>query len=120
MVSSICTSIAYERSCGTAGMARRSVERTKKLPWNEDMRRSSDEMISKSFESSIGPLTLRCTNTHDSLQHDGHGEDLAELMRKLDSVFCPRSVERWVEERLASGVVWQASCKDTCKSEARL
>ena len=32
-------------------------------------------------------------------------------MHELNSVFCPRSVERQVEERLASGVVWQASCK---------
>ena len=32
-------------------------------------------------------------------------------MRELNSVFCPRSVESRVEERLVSGVVWQASCK---------
>ena len=56
-------------------------------------------------------LTPRSADTHDNLQHEGHSEDLAELMRELDSVFCPRSVERRVEECLASGVVWQASCE---------
>ena len=41
MVSSMVISMAYDWSWGTAGIANRSVERTKKLPWNDDMRRST-------------------------------------------------------------------------------
>ena len=40
IVSSMVISMAYDWSCGTAGIANKSVERTKKLPWNDDMRRS--------------------------------------------------------------------------------
>lgn len=87
-------------------MARRSVERTKKLPWNEDIRRPTKRKQNREihqfhnqaaqfkrkrsedpFMNAIWRLTLRCTHTHHGFDHDGHGNDFTKFVREFDCVF---------------------------------
>lgn len=49
--------------------------------------------------------TSRSTDAHDSLQHDRHSQHTTKLVSELDGIFRTRGVERWVEVRLAGGVV---------------
>lgn len=98
--------MAYDRSCGTEGMASKSVDRTKKFPWNADMRRSVIRSLALRNTACFNQiLTLGCTDTHNGFEHDGHSQHFAELVRELDRVLCTGSVEGRVKVRLSRGVM---------------
>lgn len=48
------------------------------------------------------------TNTHNSLQHDGHSKDRAKLVAELESVLAARRVEPRIIVRLTGRVVRKA------------
>ena len=90
-------------------MAKRSVERTKKLPWNDAMRKPKKSVIQTMLVIILGVKRLvhtpRSANAHDGLQHDRHGQHLPKLMGKLEGILRPRSVESGVVVSLTRGVM---------------
>lgn len=53
--------------------------------------------------------TLGQTDSRQSLQTNGTGEDPPELVGKLECILLPRSGERGVEESLAASVAWETA-----------
>ncbi len=79
-------------------MARRSVDLTKKFPWNDDMRRPVD--VQQAISQFEKKSTSGRANTHDGLQHNGHGDDTAKFVCELESILRASSIEGRIIVRL--------------------
>lgn len=89
------------------GMESKSVERTKKLPWNEDIRRPRRciSLVQNLTLLSKAQLTFGSTDTNDTLEAYWAGQDLSEFVGKFQRVLGSRRIESRIVVSLTRGIV---------------